>query len=141
MVRDALLADPQISETLALGARADIALVGIGAITIPDSVVRQANILTQVEFEQLQAQGAVGDIALRFFDADGQAVDHEMNDRIIGLDLDQIKSIPRVIGVAGGTEKFEVIRAALRGQLINVLITDDRTAARLLEDTNSGGQN
>ncbi len=141
MVRDALLADPQISETLALGARADIALVGIGVPAALDSVVRQANILTQVEFEQLQAQGAVGDIALRFFDADGQAVDHEMNDRIIGLDLDQIKSIPRVIGVAGGTEKFEVIRAALRGQLINVLITDDRTAARLLEDTNSGGQN
>jgi DNA-binding transcriptional regulator LsrR (DeoR family) len=82
-------------------------------------------------------QGAVGDIALRFFDAEGQPVEHQINDRIIGLDLDQIKGIPRVIGVAGGAEKFEVIRAALRGEFIDVLITDDRIAARLLEDEKS----
>jgi DNA-binding transcriptional regulator LsrR (DeoR family) len=94
----------------------------------------QAGILTDEEFSQLQAQGAVGDIALRFFDASGEAVQHEICDRIIGLDLDQIKSVPRVIGAAGGEAKFEVIRAALRGKLINVLVTDDRTAVRLLEE-------
>ena len=133
LVRDALLSDPQISDTLALGERADVALVGIG-IPVPDSVVAQAGILIGEESEQLKALGAVGDIALRFFAADGRKVDHEINDRIIGLDLDQIRKIPRVIGVAGGAEKFEVIRAALRGKIVNVLATDDRTATRLLED-------
>jgi DNA-binding transcriptional regulator LsrR (DeoR family) len=136
MVRDALLADPQISDTLALGARADIAIVGIG-VPVPDSVVMQAGTLLAEEVEQLKAQKAVGDIALRFFDAEGQPVEHQINDRIIGLDLAQIKGIPRVIGVAGGAEKFEVIRAALRGEFIDVLITDDRIAARLLEDEKS----
>jgi DNA-binding transcriptional regulator LsrR (DeoR family) len=133
MVRDALLTDPQIADTLALAAQADIALVGIGRPTV-ESVVMQAGILTKEEFSQLQAQGVVGDIALRFFDANGEAVQHEICDRIIGLDLDQIKSVPRVIGAAGGEAKFEVIRAALRGKLINVLVTDDRTAVRLLEE-------
>ena len=133
MVRDALLADPQISETLVLAAKADVAMVGIG-VPVPDSVVMQAGAIVTEEVEELKAQGAVGDIALRFFDAHGQPVEHEMNDRIIGLDLDQLKSIPRVIGAAGGREKFEVIRAALRGQFIDVLVTDDRIAARLLED-------
>jgi len=134
LVRDALLADPQISDTLALGERADVALVGIG-VPVPDSVVAQAGILTEEEAERLIAQGVVGDIALRFFDADGQKVSHEINDRIIGLDLDQIQKIPRVIGVAGGAQKFKVIRAALRGNYVTVLITDDRIAERLLGDT------
>ena len=133
MVRDALLSDPQISDTLALSAKADLAMVGIG-VPVPDSVVMQAGAILAEEVEQLKAEGAVGDIALRYFDADGQPIKHEINDRIIGLDLDQIRGIPRVIGVAGGAEKFEVIRAALRGEFINVLVTDDRIAARLLEE-------
>jgi DNA-binding transcriptional regulator LsrR (DeoR family) len=133
MVRDALLGDPQISDTLALVAHADVALVGIG-VPISDSVVMQAGALLDAEVAALKAQKAVGDIALRFFDGDGQPIRHELNDRIIGLDLDQIKRIPRVIGVAGGPHKFEVIRAALRGKYINVLVTDDQTASRLLKE-------
>jgi DNA-binding transcriptional regulator LsrR (DeoR family) len=133
LVRDALLADRQISDTLALGAQADVALVGIGA-PAPDSVVMQAGILSQEELDQLKARGAVGDIALRFFDADGQPVEHDIYERMIGLDLAQIRSIPRVIGVAGGEGKLGVIRAALCGQLIDVLVTDDGVAARLLDD-------
>jgi DNA-binding transcriptional regulator LsrR (DeoR family) len=133
MVRDSLLTDPQIWDTMTLSAKSDIAMVGIG-VPVPDSVVMQAGAILAEEVEQLKAQGAVGDIALRFFDRDGQPIKHEVNDRIIGLDLDQIQKIPRVIGVAGGAEKFEVIRAALRGKFVNVLVTDDRIAARLLEE-------
>ncbi len=133
MVRDALLADPQITDVLDLAAKADVALVGIGRPTA-GSVVLQAGILAPEELDALGDLGAVGDIALRFFDADGHAVDHEICDRIIGLDLDQIKKIPRVIGVAGGEEKLEVIRAALRGKLINVLVTEDRIARHLLKE-------
>jgi DNA-binding transcriptional regulator LsrR (DeoR family) len=133
MVRDALLGDPQISDTLALAAGADIALVGIG-VPAADSVVMQAGALVEGEVRQLKVQHAVGDIALRFFDQDGLPIQHEINDRIIGLDLDQIKGIPRVIGVAGGAKKLHVIRAALRGKFISVLVTDDWIAANLLDD-------
>ena len=136
LVRDALLADPQIGDTLRLAARANIALVGIGAPT-PDAVVMQlGNILSHRDIEQLKALGAVGDIALRFFDATGQVIEHEINERIIGLSLDQLKKIPRVIGVAGGAEKFEAIRAAVQGRLVSVLITDEKTALRLRHDLN-----
>ena len=133
IVRDALYQDVQIADTLALAARADIALVGLGRPT-PGSVVMQSGILTDDELAGLHACGAVGDIALRFFDAQGQAVEHEINERIIGLDLGQIKNIPRVIGVAAGVEKFEVVRGALRGKLVDVLVTDDQLAGRLLAD-------
>lgn len=133
ITRDALLAESQISEALALAARADIALVGIGKPSV-NSIVAHSGILTELEINQLQNYGAVGDIVLRYFDANGQPVAHDINDRIIGLNLDQIKQIPRVIGVAGGLEKLDVIRAALRGKLISVLVTDDQTVLHLLEE-------
>lgn len=135
MLRDALFADTHVAETLAMAARADIAVVGIGAVT-PDAVVMQIGaLLTPSQLDEIKARGMVGDIALRFFDANGRPIVHEVNDRIIGLDLDQIKRIPRVIGAAGGPGKYEAIRAALRGRLIDVLVTDDQTATRLLQET------
>lgn len=132
VVRDALLQDANIAETLHVAARASLALVGIGSPS-PDSVLRQSGILSDSEIAALQELGAVGDIALRFFDRHGKAIDHSVNDRVLGLDLEQIKRIPRVVGVAGGEGKLEVIYGAVVGRLINVLITDEGTAQRLLE--------
>lgn len=132
-VRDALLTDPQISRMIVLATKADIALVGIGVLTA-DSVVIQNNLLIQADIDRLRAKGAIGDIGLRYYDQYGKTIDDEINDRIIGLDLDQYRKIKRVIGIAGGEEKVESIRAALRGKLINVLITDDRTAKKLFEE-------
>ena len=137
LVRDALLQDANIAETLCLAAHADIALVGIGSPT-PDSVVIQSGILSTAELEELHSVGAVGDIALRFFDQEGNQVDHPINERIVGLDLEQIKRIPRVVGAAGGTEKLNVIRGALRGRLLNVLITDESVARSLLMERKGG---
>ena len=134
LVRDALLQDRNIADTLELAAGADLALVGIGSPQT-GAVVLRAGILSEAELRELQNMGAVGDISLRFFDSDGRAVEHPINDRIIGLDLNQIKKTPRVIGVAGGKGKYEVVRGALRGHLISVLITDEMTATRLLAET------
>lgn len=133
LVRQALMEDPQVGETLATAAKADVVVLGIG-VPRAGSVVARAGILTEEETRQFMRQGAVGDIALRFFDRDGRPMEHQVGQRTIGLTLDQIRRIPRRIGVAGGEGKFEVIRGALRGGLINVLVTDDRTAGALLED-------
>ncbi len=138
IVRDALLQDAIIADTLKLAAHADAALVGIGSPT-QDSVVIKSGILSQGELDELHAVGAVGDIALRFFDGEGRAVEHPINERVVGLDLRQIRGIPRVIGVAGGQSKFPVIRGALRGRIIDVLITDTAMARRLLDARQSDG--
>ena len=132
LVRDALLGDPQISDTLALAAQADVALVGIGVVAAANSVVRQAGtILTEAEIAALQVRGAVGDIALRFFDDQGRSIGGELADRVVGLDLAQLRRIPRVIGVAGGPAKLAAIRAALRGRLVHTLVTDEATGRAL----------
>jgi DNA-binding transcriptional regulator LsrR (DeoR family) len=132
VVRDALVMDPQVADTLELAGRADVALVGIGIFEPDSTLLAGGNTLTQDEVLDLKAHGVVGDIALQFFDAGGRKVDHPIDDRIVGTGIEKIKAIPRVVGVAGGIEKTPAIQAALRGGLIDVLVTDDRTAERLL---------
>jgi len=132
-VRDALVMDPQVVDTLELAGRADVALVGLGTCAPGSTLLTSRGTLTIAEVEELRALGVVGDIALQFFDREGCKIRHPIHDRIVGTGLETIKDIPRVIGVAGGKEKVAVIRAALCGGLINVLVTDDQTAAQLLD--------
>ena len=69
---------------------------------------------------------------LQFFDRDGAPVHGPLDDRVIGITLEELKKTPRVIGVAGGERKVEAIRACLNGGLVNVLVTDKFTAEKLL---------
>ena len=71
---------------------------------------------------------------VRFFDADGQPVPSDLDDRTIGITLEELRAVPRVVGIAGGAEKVDAIRAALRGRLVDVLITDAGTAEALVAD-------
>jgi len=130
----ALRSDPQIAQVLDQAARADIALVGLG-VPSPDSLVlRTGTILSHRDLELLQAAGAVGDISLCYLDADGHPLELELNARLVGLTLEQIAGIPCVIGIAGGLAKKAIIRAALRGKLLNVLVIDLWTAQSLLAE-------
>jgi DNA-binding transcriptional regulator LsrR (DeoR family) len=131
---DALKSDTQIAAALKLGAEADVALVGLGVPTVDSIVLRTATILTPSDLDRLQELGAVGDIALRYLDKDGNSLGLEIDERIIGLTIEQIRNIPRVIGIAGGIAKHKMIRAALHGNILNVLITDLSAATALLGD-------
>ncbi len=132
-VRDALVADQQVRDTLELGKQSDLALLGIGTLG-PHSVLWEpGSVLSADDCRMLQDLGVVGDIALRFFDVEGRPVANPFTNRTIGLDLSDLMRIPRRVGIAGGTEKVPALRAALTARLVNVLVTDSRTAATLLQ--------
>jgi DNA-binding transcriptional regulator LsrR (DeoR family) len=128
-----LRADRYISKTLQKVKDIDIAFVGIGAPTKGSLLMRDETIISWKEMDQLIKDGTVGDICLHFFDVNGNPVQAELNNRVIGISLDDIKKINRVVGMAGGTDKFEAILGAIRGRYINTLITDKATAQRLIE--------
>jgi DNA-binding transcriptional regulator LsrR (DeoR family) len=131
---EALKADPQIKRALELAAGADIALVGLG-VPAPGSLLLQTGtILKSGDLELLRQAEAVGDIALRFVDARGVPLDLEINDRLVGLTIEQIMQIPRVIGIAGGVLKHRIVRAALCARILDVLVTDLDTAQALLAE-------
>lgn len=58
----------------------------------------------------------------------------EFNRRVIGISYDTIKQFPRVVAIAGGPEKYEAILGAVKGKLINTLITDQVTAQNLVDE-------
>ncbi len=131
--REILQMDKYVRNCLQLAAKANVVLAGIGALKRDSVLMRDGNLITWDEVSSLISQGAVGDIALRFFDIHGRPVAAEINERVLGVDLPTLKSLPRVIGVAGGSSKFEAILGAVRGKLVNSLVTDSATARQLLK--------
>lgn len=77
--------------------------------------------------------GGVGDIIGHVLDAQGRLVDHDINRRLVGLTLDDLRAIPNVILAAGGAHKVPVILAALRAGFVDTLVTDEATAQAVLD--------
>jgi DNA-binding transcriptional regulator LsrR (DeoR family) len=132
--RRALLDDPFVAAAMRWMEEITLAIVGIGALTPSKLLAASGNVFTADELQELEEAGAVGDICLRFFDADGVPVASPLDERVIGLDLEQIKRPRRTLALAGGPRKFAAIQGALRGRFVNVLVTDRFTAERLAGD-------
>lgn len=131
--RNAFVKDPYVSKALNLACNANVALMGIGAPDPNSLLVREGSIVTWRQLSDLAQRGAVGDINLRYFDRHGAHIRSDLDDNVIGLTLKQIQEIHHVVGVAGGAAKLAAISGALEGRLIHALITDHRTAHRLLD--------
>ena len=78
-------------------------------------------------------RGAVGVLAGRFIGGDGAPLVGELDDRMIGMTLDEMTRIPERICVAGGADKCEAIAAMLKGRYATALVTDFEAAKGLLE--------
>lgn len=129
--RRVLSRDAAVQEASALFDKLDIALVGIGSMEPSRMLAVSGNIFSRKERAELQRIGAVGDICFRFFDAEGEPIKSSLMKRVIGIDLVKLRACKRVVGVAGGVPKVQAILGALRGGLIDVIITDQRTAQAL----------
>jgi DNA-binding transcriptional regulator LsrR (DeoR family) len=132
-VRDALLEDPYVSEVASAWDGLSVALVGIGSLRPSALLQSSGNAISEKDQDSLRELGAVGDVCLHFFDAEGALVDSELEERVIGISGMQLRAIPRTIGIAGGARKVDAIRAAALGGWIDVLITDVETARRLAD--------
>ena len=128
----ALRAEPTIQQVLRQASGVGHAIVGIGT-PAPDATIVRLGYLSAAEVRALREHGVVGDILGQFFDADGQVADLPIHDRRIGLELSDLKCIPKVIGVAGGLHKVQAIRGALHGGFLDVLVTNELVAIKLLD--------
>jgi DNA-binding transcriptional regulator LsrR (DeoR family) len=134
--REALLAEPAIREALEHAASADLAVVGIGAVGTGSSAdVLKGLALSPAEVDGFLAAGPVGDACCRFFDAQGRPISGVVHDRVLAVELADLQRIPVVMGVATGAEKAPGVLGALRGKVVDGLITDAGLALALL-----GGQ-
>jgi len=127
-----LARDPAVQEAADLFDKLDVALVGIGSMEPSRMLAVSGNVFSREERAELQRLGAVGDICFRAYNADGEPIKSPLMKRVIGIDLAKLRVCKRVVGVAGGAQKVQAILGALRGGLLDVLITDQRTAEALV---------
>jgi lsr operon transcriptional repressor len=99
----------------------------------PRSLLMRDGLPSDVTMEELIALGGVGDVLGTVIDADGHALDHPINERIIGIGFDDLARIPNVILAAGGAQKVAVNRAILSRGVVNTFVTDEASARALLD--------
>jgi len=126
----ALLADRSIQAALAAAAQSELALVGIGEMD-PGATLLTASHISAAERDTLIAEGAIGSMNSRLYNRAGQPAGH-LDGRTVALEWQALAAIPTVIAVAAGSAKVAAIRAGLRTDCVNVLVTDEATAAALL---------
>lgn len=132
-LKKAILSDRNISHTLDLGRKANIAMFTIGSFNY-NSILVKAKYFENEEVEKLIENGAVGDICSRILNKDGSICSDKLDSRTIGIELDELKKISYSIAIAGGKNKLPAIRAGLNGKWFNSLITDELIATELLKD-------
>jgi deoxyribonucleoside regulator len=122
--------NPTLEYALSLAKRADVYVVGLGSLE-SDQLYARAGLIRHEELNALKGR-AVGDICGRFFDLNGLEQPSAFDDRIVGIELDNLRRAKFAIGVAGGPDKVAPLLGALRGRLINVLASDEQTIHSLL---------
>lgn len=132
-----LLGDQYVREATEQFENITLAFIGIGAIEPSEMLAQSGNIFSETELSQLTKQGALAEMSLRFLNSQGEQVITPLNERVIGMNLDQLREVPRVVALAGGQSKTNAIDATLRSGVINILVTDRFTAERLIEPSYS----
>lgn len=130
--RDVLLSDRYVQMAFETFSSLTTAYVGIGALSTNPVFDGEDGSYANAVYDELQNAGAVGDIAMRFFDEDGEPVQTSLDELTIGITREELEEVPRVVGIAGGPEKVGAINGAVKGGLVDVLITDAATAEQLI---------
>ena len=109
----------------------DVAFVGIGSPTLASNVIWTDGLKSEYITSTFK-DCIIGETCTRFYDKDGNEVPTEVVDRTIAIPFEQLRNVKYVIGIAAFDEKVPAIYSALKGNLANILITDESTAKKLL---------
>jgi DNA-binding transcriptional regulator LsrR (DeoR family) len=123
---------PEIAEAFAHFSSVTKAVVGLGSWESGQSTLYDA--MRVEDREELSRCGVIGDISGVLVAADGTAVEGRLSDRMIGIDARQMQAIPEVLAIAYGKAKAPAVHAAVRGGLVNALVTHASLARTLLAD-------
>ncbi|MBB6217406.1 DNA-binding transcriptional regulator LsrR (DeoR family) [Anaerosolibacter carboniphilus] len=111
----------------------ELAVVGIGVPTDKRSTMMATGYFQEEDIRIFEKKKAVGDICLQFYDINGNTDQFDFNRNVFGIEIERLRKINKVLGVAGGCEKAEAIIGAIQGKYINILVTNYSCGRKLLE--------
>ena len=125
--KHALLERCGLSAIFEMADKLDMALLSCGGISTLTTSYR-TGYLSEADRRSLIEAGAVGDVLYNFIDKDGAVVDHEVNARVISVNLTRLRRTPERVLISGGKDKLVALRAAIQTVSPTTLITDEQTA-------------
>lgn len=121
----------QVQHVMRRLSKADLVLVGVG--TLENSVFVDRGVLGPKDVEILRTASAVGEVLGRFYSETGEECATPFRDRVISLELANLKKIARRVGVVVGSDRTAAVLAAIKGGLLNALAIDELGARALLK--------
>jgi DNA-binding transcriptional regulator LsrR (DeoR family) len=122
----------QTSSVTQLWGKLSCTITGIGSIPQSQLLHASGHYLHEKDVDEMLGNGAVGEVCLRFFDIWGNSIASDFDESVFSISAQQLKRVPRRIGIASGEHKVSAIKGAIQGKWVNVLITDLSTALQLL---------
>lgn len=128
-----MLEERSVARSFENAAKVDVAFVGLGGVSA-DSSLMKTGYLTEEHLREITEKGAVGDMLMRYFDAEGRHVRMSFEDRAVSPEWETLRRLPLVVAMAYGPSKLAAIKGALAGRLVQGLVTDRATAELLLAE-------
>ncbi len=129
-----MLQESKIIETINMFGKVNIAVVGLGSVLPePSTLLYRDGYIKQEDFEEIVSSNAVGNVNSSFYTLDGKRCFTKIDRKTIDVDADQLKRVRYVIALAGGKFKAQAIYGALKGKIVNIIVTDNETAQILVD--------
>ncbi len=144
LLRSLFLKEPELNRHFQLFDKVDMAFLGVGSQDPYEGMMYKAGYLTLEETKQLIDMNAIGDLCGHLIAPNCDHIKTFLDQRIIAIDLQRLKKIPRKVVLAAGRNKAESVIAACSGGYVDVLVADEiaaMTIRRLLsaqEQNNTG---
>jgi DNA-binding transcriptional regulator LsrR (DeoR family) len=126
----ALRRQPEVARAFSLIDSVTIAVAGVGAWAPEQSTLFDAT--DDAERRRLAKQGVYADVSGVLVDASGASVPAALTERMIGITYEQMRAVPEVIGIVYGLAKVHAVLAAVRGGLVDSLVTHSTLATALI---------
>jgi deoxyribonucleoside regulator len=121
-----------LKQMLEMWKKIDVAVVSVGEPPVSQEFDGSKIIVNRKKLTA-PSRLPVGDVCARYFDIAGHFVEDEEYKRIIGIPVESLRAIKKIICVAGGIEKAYSLLGALKAGLITILVTDEQTATAVME--------
>lgn len=125
-----LMRQPGIAEALTRADSMDLAIIAIGAWRSGQSTVWEK--VSEADRRAGSAGGAVAEVSGRLIDANGVAVQTDLDERTISVRVDQLIRTPQVIGIAHGIERVDAVIASARAGIVTCLVVDSELALAIV---------
>lgn len=123
VLREHLVKERSINEVMNLWKKIDVAIMGLG---VADERSKFFNLYNSEFKKMIKKSNATGELNTSYFDEKGKHIPL-LEEKVIGISIQDLKDIPCKVVICTGAYKSKALLGALRGGLIDVLITDSIT--------------